>query len=98
MGQVHAVLYEGVVLALRLHALLDGCYDAHQAPIQRGEVRLGQNGGDGVEGERLAHGAAQGPAPQQVQPVPRRHAHPEGRGGGEREGQSERENRERERT
>lgn len=56
MRQVHSVLYEGAVGALRLHALFDRCYDSRETPVQGCEVWFGQDGVDGVEGQSLAHG------------------------------------------
>lgn len=47
-------------------------------------MSLGKHRLDGVKGQSLAHGGAQGSAPQQVQPVPGGHADPgesEGEGG-----------------
>lgn len=46
-------------------------------------MSLGKHRLDGVKGQSLAHGGAQGSAPQQVQPVPGGHADPgESEGGG----------------
>lgn len=54
--EVHAVLYQSVVGALRLHALLHSGYDSRQTPVQGREVRLSQDRLDGVERQRLSHG------------------------------------------
>lgn len=66
VGEVHSVLYEGVVGPVRLHALLDGGCDPRQASVQSCQVGLAEDRVDGVKGHGLPHGCTQRTASQEV--------------------------------
>lgn len=70
MREVHPILYQRVVWALCFHALLHSCYDSVQTPVQSCEVRLRQDGINGIKSERLSHGRTQDSTFQEAQPVP----------------------------